>query len=370
MILLGAVVLVGCVLTAQRPATPERLTLPDGGGALVVGDMNGDHREDIVVGRLNAVTTYLGDGRGGFDRAAGSLFAAGDNPNDLALGDFDEDGRLDIAVANHETSYVTVLLGDGRGRLAPPVRIPVPSRPHPHGIATADFDADGHPDLAVESWMEDTVLVLAGNGSGAFAGGPRRLTVGRRPYHKLRAGDLDADGRDDLVTTNGDGSSVSVLCTNGTGALQPAREIGVLRSPFSVAIGDLNGDRRPDLAVAHRYGAVDPNLDWLTVLVGRGDCVFAPSPESPLKPGASPTAVAIGDYDGDGIGDVATANMGSDDVSLFLGSPSGLRRATGFPIAVGRGPLAIVLRDLNGDGKADIVTGNGASGDVSVVLTP
>jgi hypothetical protein len=241
-------VLAGSVLAAQRSAPPARLTLADGGEALAVGDLNGDERPDILVGRLNAVTVYLGDGRGAFARVAGSPFAAGDNPSDLALGDFNEDGRLDIAAANHETSYVSVLTGDGGGGLGPPVRVPVPSRPHPHGIAIGDFNADRHLDLAVESWMEDTVLVLHGNGRAAFASEPRRLAVGPRPYHKLRAGDLDADGRADLVTTNTDGSSVSVLCTKQPGALRPARAIGIPRSPFAVAIGDVNGDRVQDLA--------------------------------------------------------------------------------------------------------------------------
>jgi hypothetical protein len=98
--------------------------------------------------------------------------------------------------------------------------------------------------------------------------------------------------------------------------------------------------------------------------------VFAPSSESPLKVGTSPTAVAIGDFDGDKVGDVAVANMGSDNVTIILGSRSGLRPAKGSPFSVGRGPIAIALGDLNGDGKADVVTGNGGSGDVSVVMSP
>jgi hypothetical protein len=82
------------------------------------------------------------------------------------------------------------------------------------------------------------------------------------------------------------------------------------------------------------------------------------------------THVAIGDFDGDGIGDVATANMGSDNVSMFLGSRSGLRPAKGSPFSVGKGPLTIALADRNGDGKADIVTGNGGSGDLTVMMSP
>jgi hypothetical protein len=89
-----------------------------------------------------------------------------------------------------------------------------------------------------------------------------------------------------------------------------------------------------------------------------------------MKVGASPTGVAIGDFDGDGLGDIATANMTSHDVTLMLGGRSGLRPARGSPFPAGQGPLAVALADLNGDGKADIVTGNGASNDISIILSP
>ena len=347
----------------SNPTAASTLAIGGHAGPIAVGDLNRDGNVDIVAARVDAgtVSVYLGDGRGHFTLAAGSPSAAGDSPEDLALGDFDEDGRIDLAVANHETMYATILLGDGKGGFAPasPSRITVPSRPHPHGVAAGDFDGDRHLDLAIESWQEDAVLIFKGNGKAAFAMEPTRLTVGHTPYWKLRAGDLNGDGRADLVTTNTEASSVSVSC-----ASQP---IATARVPFAVAIGDVNGDRRPDVAVAHRSGGSDRSLDGLTVLLGKGSCAFD-SPQK-LPAGTSPTAVAIGDIDGDGIGDLAGANMGGDNVTVLLGSRSGLRPARGFPVAVGKGPSAIAVVDLNGDGKADIVTGNWASGDVSVVFS-
>jgi len=363
---LMASLLLGAWGWSARQSTPAAMFTLPGGGPVVIVDLNRDGQPDIVTRRGDDIAVYLGDGRGSFDQAAGSPFAAGSNPSDLATGDFNEDGHLDIAVANHETTYSTLLAGDGTGRLAPSQQIPVPSRPHPHGVAPGDFNGDGHLDLAIESWEENTVLVFHGNGKAAFDREPRRLAVGRRPYHKLRAGDFNNDGKSDLVTTNGDGSSVSVMCSNASGVLQPAKEIAITRSPFAVAIGDVNGDRNLDLAVAHRWGGVDPRLDGLTLLLGGGDCGFRPTPESPLKPGASPTDVAIGDYNGDGIGDIATANMGSNDATLYLGSRSGLRPASGSPRPVGRGPIAIALADLNSDGKADIVA---AGAEITIVMS-
>lgn len=370
-ILLAGALLAAWGFSAELLTQPRSLTLPAGGGAgaVLIGDLNRDGKPDIFARAGHSLSVYLGDGSGRFERSAGSPFAAGDNPSDLTLGDFDEDGRLDVAVANHETSYLSVLLGDGKGGLGSPSRIPVASRPHPHGVAAGDFNGDRHLDLAVESWEENTVLVFHGNGNAVFAKEPERLAVGSMPYYRLRAGDINGDGKHDLVTTNTGGSSVSLLCTERD-RLLPAKEIAVARSPFAVAIGDVNADRQLDLAVAHRYGGVDPNLDRLTVLTGSGKCVFNPTSESPLRVGTSPTAVATGDFDGDGVGDIATANMGSNDVTVLLGGRAGFRPARGSPFAVGTGPTSIAVGDVNGDGKADIVTGNGGSDNVSVLISP
>jgi hypothetical protein len=153
---------------AQRSTRLNTFTLPVGGGAVTIGDLNSDGKPDIVTIGSDAVAVYFGDGRGRFEQPPGSPFAAGKNPNDVTLTDFNEDGRLDVAVANHETSYLRVLLGSG-DRLAPPIQIAVQSRPHPHGVAAGDFNRDRHVDLAVESWAENVLLVLNGNGKGRFA---------------------------------------------------------------------------------------------------------------------------------------------------------------------------------------------------------
>ena len=363
--LILAITLFGTWALAAQQAAPPVRTLPVGGhaGPIAIGDVNRDGHSDILAARTDAgsISVHLGDGRGSFTRSTGSPFAAGDNPADLALADFNEDGLADVAIANHETAYATILLGTGNGGFAPgpQPRLTVPSRPHPHGVAAGDFDGDRHLDLAIESWQEDAVLMFIGRGKGGFAMEAVRLAVGSSPYWKLRAADLNADSRTDLVTTNTGGSSVSVSCSS-----QP---ISTARAPFAVAIGDINGDRRSDLAVAHRSGGPDRSQDGLTILFGKGDCTFEPAAR--FQAGTSPTAIAIGDIDGDGFGDVAVANMGGNNVTVLFGSRTGVRPGTGASIAVGQGPLGIALGDLNGDRKADIVTTNSESGDISIAFS-
>jgi hypothetical protein len=375
-IALTGFLLVAWIWSAQQSKQLKSHQLHVGGraGAVAVADLNRDRKLDIVGARIDAGTlsVFLGDGRGGYTQAPGSPFAAGSSPEDLALADFNEDGNVDVAVANHETNYLTLLLGDGKGALVPasPSRVPVSSRPHPHGVTAKDFNEDGHPDLAVESRDENAVLILHGNGQGGFATEPKRLTVGRGPYWKLRSADLNNDGKNDVVTTDNQGSSVSVLLAGGRAEFQTARQIATAMAPFAIAIGDVNADRYPDLAIVHRRGDSNPALDGLTVLLGTPNGAFVAAPRSPWNHGVSPTAVAIGDFDGDQVGDIAVANMQSNDVTILHGSRSGSKGGKTSRYAVGQAPTAIAVGDLNSDGKTDIVTGNWGSGDVSVLLSP
>jgi FG-GAP-like repeat/FG-GAP repeat len=140
--------------------------------------------------------------------------------------------------------------------------------------------------------------------------------------------------------------------------------------PFALAIGDLNGDKIPDLAIANYSGHLtDPTDDRITVLLGSGDGTLRPAPGSPFKTGSAPTNVAVGDVNGDGIMDVAVGNYGSNNVTLLFGSRSGLIPAPYSPITVGQAPASIAVDDLNGDGKADIVTANSKDNTLSVLLS-
>jgi hypothetical protein len=354
-------------------AVPSRFATGSAPGSVEVADLNRDGRPDLVVANEQGqdVTVLLGDGRGGFAAAPGSPFAAGQQPNDIAIGDFNRDGKLDLAFANHEAKHLTVLLGDGRGGFSPAPKSPfaVEVRPHTHGVAAGDLNGDGNPDLLTDSWGNDHVAVLLGDGKGGFRPGPL-LAVGKHPYQRVRIADVDGDGKGDILTTNLEGDDVTVLLGDGKGGFKPSAgsPFPCGDSPFFVAIGDINGDGKPDLAVVNSPSSTADRRgrDGLTLLLGDGKGGFKMMAGSPFATGKIPNRLAIGDVNGDGVADVAVTNTDSDSISLFLMSRGG-SVASASTIAVGRKPQGIAIHDLNGDGKAEIIVADGGDNEVIVI---
>jgi hypothetical protein len=290
---------------------------------------------------------------------------AGENPTAIAVADMDGDGHLDVVVANHETDYVTLLLGDGKGGLNPHL-LHLRSYPHPHAVAVGDFDSDGRPDIAVDSWGEDRITLLFGSSN--WRGPGTSLAIGTRPYHTIVAADLDGDGKLDLVTPNWGKGTVSILLGDGKGGFAHARgsPFHAGPTPFAAAVADVNGDGRPDVVVANYSGhSNDTAEDGLTWIRNDGNGRFTPFPERVAKGDYSAT-LAAGDVDGDGIADVVFPSTNGRSVTLVRGSRSGPRGAE--VIETMKAPSAVVLADLNGDGRADLVVASQESDEVLVFL--
>ncbi len=363
-------VLAGCDQPVSKDPSPA-LRLPVGTtpGSVELADLNGDGKRDIVVANSDSknLTILLGDGRGGFTPAPGSPLTAGELPNDIAIADLNGDGKLDLVVPNHETNQVAIFVGDGRGGFTTATPVKVQSKPHVHGVAVADFDGDRKLDLAVESWETNQVEILIGKGDGTFNTPGRLFAVGRMPYQRLRAGDFNNDGFADVVTTNNEGDSVTVLLGGKDGLVESqGSPFPVNKTPFGIAVGDVNKDGNLDLAAVNYFGE-PANLknDGLTVLLGDGRGGFKMAQGSPFTTGAAPTRVAIGDVNGDGIADVAASNSESQNVTILLGSAKG-DFGKPYQIPAGREPKGIAIGDLNGDGKGDIVVANAKDNDITI----
>jgi hypothetical protein len=361
-------------ITTPIPTSVSHFPVGTAPGSVEIADLNGDGKPDIVVAneQSNNVTILLGDGKGGFTQAKGSPFPAGHNPNDIAIGDFNNDGKLDLAIANHDQKHLTVLLGDGNGGFTPAPNSPfvVEVQPHTHGVATGDLNGDGNLDLVTDNWENNQVAVLFGDGKGNFNTSGTFLDVGKMPYQRVRVGDANGDGNADIITTNLEGDNVTILLGDGKGGFKQSvgSPFPCGDSPFNFAIGDVNGDGKPDLAIVNSpSSSARSGKDGLTILLGDGAGGFKMMTGSPFATGKIPNRVAIGDVNGDGVNDIAVSSPDGNNITLFLMSSKGV--ASSSTIAIGGKPKGLAIRDLNGDGKADIVITNNGDNTVTVMLS-
>jgi uncharacterized protein (TIGR03437 family) len=322
---------------------------------VAVGDFNGDGKADLVTANPqgNDVSVLLGKGDGTFGNAAS--FNVGGSPVSAAVGDFNGDGKPDLAVSSaNQFGYagggsVSLLLGNGDGTFQQAVSLGAGASYGP--IAVGDFNGDGKADLATPKG------VLIGNGDGTFQ--PAINYAAGVVLGSIAVGDFNGDGKADLAV--GNANNVTVLLGNGDGTFQTAVTYGLpaFADAFSIAVGDFNGDGKADLVTANGP------LGNLSVLLGNGDGTFRAAAIYDVDNGNGnvPYAVAVSDFNGDGKADLATAN--SYNAGVFIGNGDGTFRT---PATYGTGAGSIAVGDFNGDGRADLVVGNPGSNEVSILL--
>jgi hypothetical protein len=345
-----------------------------GGSPLAVGiaDFNNDGSPDLVVTSCpqqcqnGNLSVFLGNGDGTFQAHRDSPIGA--SPSFvLATGDFNGDGKQDIASTDTQAAEVTVLLGNGDGSFRAPVNYSVGNAPE--GIIVGDFNHDGALDLAVANQFDNTISILIGNGDGTFKAQATYQT-GPAPFG-LTMGDFNGDAKLDIAVANSGTpvqgpSLISVLLGNGDGTFQSHQDVQIM-GPTSrtLTTGDFNADGKLDLAVAAN---LDSELGKAVILLGNGDGTFQFSKDNVYGTGFFANGIASGDFNGDGVADVALPSLVTNTLALLKSDGRGSMQYQGF-YAAGVQPDAIAMADLNGDNIADVVVANFVSGTVSVLVS-
>jgi Bacterial Ig-like domain (group 3)/FG-GAP-like repeat/FG-GAP repeat len=308
---------------------------------VAVGDFNGDGKLDLAVatqcgttplqncfgegaGGTGTVSILLGNGDGTFQPHVEYPGAKGGTLAGITVGDFNGDGKADVAATDNgiNTSGVSVFLGSGDGTFQPHMDLSTGSDSQPEAVAAADFNGDGKLDLVAGGSTTNVASVFLGNGDGTFQARVDYATASHPAG--VAAGDFNGDGKIDLVLAAETSNTVSVLLGNGDGTFQTHRDFATGSTPTSVAVADFNGDGKLDLATADFVTS-----GMVSILQGNGDGTFRAHAD--FATGSEPFTVAVGDFNRDGSQDVAAANLFSNTVSVLI-------NATGTRIALASVP--------------------------------
>lgn len=371
----GAALMLGVVASAAGRAPsfggPKNYKAGRHPLAVAIGDLNGDRIRDLAVASYGTSTLSLLLNRGDGSFRAGRAVAVGVHSSSVATGDLNSDGKLDLALATVGTdrepgTTVSVLLNKGGGSFAQ--KHDFHTGPGPTSVAVGDVNGDGNVDLATANLFGEsgTVSVLLNTGDGTFAPAREYGTAGQAL--EVALGDLNGDRKPDLAVA--DGGGVSVLLNSGDGSFAPARHYGHGATGVSVAIGDVNGDGKPDLT----SGSIDVGV---SVLANKGDGTFTSKGSYEVLGAAY--SVAIADLNGDRHNDITATDSlgrGPDDscdrddgvtVSIFANRGNG-RFAAERGFDTGCDPVSVAIGNLNRDRRPDIVTANNGSNNVSVLV--
>jgi hypothetical protein len=323
---------------------------------ITAADLTGNGKQDVVFTNWHqGVSVMLGNGDGTFQAA--QLTSLESYNGRVAVADVNGDGKPDLVVTtfNNGSSagQVAVLLGNGNGTFQAPSYFNVGH--NPLGVAIADVNGDGKPDLVVANYFSNTISVLLGNGNGTF-GAAQNFATANGPV-EVKVADLNGDGKLDIATNDKGSSQITVLYGNGDGTFEAAQNLGLGGTHTdALVVADLNGDGKFDLTT-DLYGS-----GKVSVLLGNGNGTFQ-SPQL-ISPGATPVSIFAGDFNGDGNMDLATPNS-NNTVSVLLSNGNGTFQSPQlYPGTHGLGTTA----DFNGDGLTDIAVADYSNNTITILL--
>ncbi|MES2702142.1 MAG: FG-GAP-like repeat-containing protein [Bacteroidota bacterium] len=354
---------------------------------IAIADIDGDGQPDLIASNRtsNTISVYRNTTTAGALSSASFAakvdFTTGSNPETIAVGDIDGDGKIDIAVANYTSGTVSVFRNTSTvgaitgGSLNAKVDFTAGSGCT--GIAIGDLDGDGRPDMVATNFGSSTISLFRNSGSaGAITTASFTAAVDLPTGTQPRSGiicDADGDGKQDIVLVNQVSNTLSVyrnIATAGTlatGSFAARVDAGTGSGPIKIKAADIDGDGKIDF-VAANYNANAISL--LRNQSSPGSITLATKVD--FATANKPADLAIGDIDGDGKADITVGNDLSTVASIFRniassGTITTSSLAARTDVTTGTDPNGIAVGDLDSDGKPDIATANSGSSNISVL---
>ncbi|CAF5176713.1 unnamed protein product, partial [Rotaria magnacalcarata] len=329
--------------------------------SVAVGDFNNDTQLDIVVANSNdnSVSALLGYGNGSFQNQM--TFSTGSRPQSVAVGDFNNDTQLDIVVANSYSSNVSILLQYNRGFLRDEKTYATGGGSDLRYTVVGDMNNDGQLDIAIANYGTNDVGILFGLGNGAFLNQMIFDTGVQSHPSCIALGYFNRDTELDFAVAYDGTMTVDIFLGSGNGTFvrQISDGIHFVSTPLFIASGDINGDGISEIIVAYE------NSDNVDLLVTYNNVSF--ENKMAFSTGISPQSVAAGDFNNDTRLDIVVANFFSHDVSVLLGYGNGSFQNQ-MTFSTGSYPQSVAVGDFNNDIRLDIVVASYGDDDVSVLL--
>ncbi|CAF4147509.1 unnamed protein product, partial [Rotaria magnacalcarata] len=333
---------------------------PTGNGStpyiVAVGDFNNNTRLDIAVANFgtNSIGVFLGIGNGSFEKHV-ELSMGSSRPIFVILSDLNNDTILDIVTANYGTQSISILFGYGNGNFSSPTSYLTGYDSFPSSVATGDFNTDNYLDLVISNSGTGNVQILFGNQSGTFTNGLTISTsIGSRP-NSITVADFNQDDYQDIAVANYGSNKIGIFLNNGNGTFGKQVTYSTnASSPYSIGVGDFNQDNMLDLIVTNN------GTGNIAFFLGYGNGSFAQA--RMYSTGAfSSISFALCDVNKDRRLDILVVSNDTGAIDILLGSFEGFENR--MSLSPGSLPQSAAVGDFNNDARLDIVVANNGSND-------